>query len=104
MSETTASQARVVRNDDKNRYDIYYGDELAGFAEYIERGNDTDFVHTEIDDAFGGKGLGSKLARYAVEDVIARGRTITPHCPFIRGWLDKHPEFDAHVVGKGIPG
>ncbi|MEU4598737.1 GNAT family N-acetyltransferase [Nocardia sp. NPDC023988] len=104
MSETTASQARVVRNEDKNRYDIYYGDELAGFAEYIERGNDTDFVHTEIDDAFGGKGLGSKLARYAVEDVIARGRTITPHCPFIRGWLDKHPEFDAHVVGKGIPG
>ncbi|MEV0434330.1 MULTISPECIES: GNAT family N-acetyltransferase [unclassified Nocardia] len=104
MSETTASQARVVRNQDKNRYDIFYGDELAGFAEYIERGNDTDFVHTEIDDAFGGKGLGSKLARYAVEDVIARGRTITPHCPFIRGWLDKHPEFDAHVVGKGIPG
>ncbi|MFC9964972.1 GNAT family N-acetyltransferase [Nocardia ignorata] len=104
MSETTASQARVVRNQDKNRYDIFYGDELAGFAEYIERGNDTDFVHTEIDDAFGGKGLGSKLARYAVEDVIARGRTITPHCAFIRGWLDKHPEFDAHVVGKGIPG
>ncbi|NKX87941.1 GNAT family N-acetyltransferase [Nocardia coubleae] len=104
MSETTASQARVVRNQDKNRYDIFYGDELAGFAEYIERGNDTDFVHTEIDDAFGGKGLGSKLARYAVEDVVARGRTITPHCPFIRGWLDKHPEFDAHVVGKGIPG
>ncbi|KAF0848873.1 GNAT family N-acetyltransferase [Nocardia caishijiensis] len=104
MSETTASQARVVRNQEKNRYDIFYADQLAGFAEYIERDNDTDFVHTEIDDAFGGKGLGSKLARYAVEDVIARGRTITPHCPFIRGWLDKHPEFDAHVVGKGIAG
>ncbi|VEG30989.1 GNAT family protein [Nocardia asteroides] len=34
--------------------------------------------------------------------MIARGRTITAHCPFIRGWLDKHPEYDAHVVGKGI--
>ncbi|MEU4648846.1 GNAT family N-acetyltransferase [Nocardia fluminea] len=99
---TEEPQRRVVRNADKNRYDMFVGDELAGFAEYVERDNDTDFVHTEIDDAFAGKGLGGVLAREAVEDVIARGRTITAHCPFIRDWLDKHPQYDAHVVGKGI--
>ncbi|MFI6567948.1 GNAT family N-acetyltransferase [Nocardia fluminea] len=99
---TAEPQRRVVRNADKNRYDVFLDDELAGFAEYVERDNDTDFVHTEIDDAFAGKGLGGVLARVAVEDVIARGRTITAHCPFIRGWLDKHPQYDAHVVGKGI--
>ncbi|MFJ2834058.1 MULTISPECIES: GNAT family N-acetyltransferase [Nocardia] len=110
MSETTPAaqpastepERRVVRNPEKNRYDVFYDGALAGFAEYIERDNDTDFIHTEIDGAFAGKGLGSVLARQAVEDVIARGRTITAHCPFIRGWLDKHPEYDAHVVGKGI--
>ncbi|TCK00146.1 GNAT family N-acetyltransferase [Nocardia alba] len=101
-SATAEPQRRVVRNVEQNRYDVFLDDELAGFAEYIERDNDTDFIHTEIDDAFGGKGLGGVLARQAVEDVIARGRTITAHCPFIRGWLDKHPEYDAHVVGKGI--
>ncbi|MFI5499599.1 GNAT family N-acetyltransferase [Nocardia asteroides] len=95
-------ERRVVRNEEKNRYDVFYDGELAGFTEYVERGNDTDFVHTEIDGAYAGKGLGSVLARLAIEDVIARGRTITAHCPFIRGWLDKHPEYDAHVVGKGI--
>lgn len=99
---STEPERRVVRNAEKNRYDVFYGGELAGFAEYIERDNDTDFIHTEIDGAFAGKGIGSVLARLAVEDVIARGRTITAHCPFIRGWLDKHPEYDAHVVGKGI--
>lgn len=107
MSEATPTTAsdperRVVRNDEKNRYDIFLGEELAGFAEYVERDNDTDFVHTEIDGAFAGKGLGGVLAEQAIEDVIARGRTITAHCPFIRGYLDKHPEYDAHVVGKGI--
>nr|WP_278261475.1 N-acetyltransferase [Nocardia sp. AG03] len=96
------SERRVVRNEDKNRYDVFLDGELAGFAEYVERGEDTDFVHTEIDGAFSGKGLGGVLARLAIEDVIARGRTITAHCPFIRGYLDKHPEYDAHVVGKGI--
>lgn len=103
MTDATADpQRRVVRNDEKNRYDVFFDDELAGFAEYVERDDDTDFVHTEIHDAFAGKGLGGVLARQAIEDVIARGRTVTAHCPFIRGWLDKHPEYDAHVVGKGI--
>ncbi|MEV6359248.1 GNAT family N-acetyltransferase [Nocardia asteroides] len=103
-AQPTASEPerRVVRNEEKNRYDVFYDGELAGFTEYVERGDDTDFVHTEIDGAYAGKGLGSVLARLAIEDVIARGRTITAHCPFIRGWLDKHPEYDAHVVGKGI--
>ncbi|MFE9784796.1 GNAT family N-acetyltransferase [Nocardia salmonicida] len=103
MTDATADpQRRVVRNVEKNRYDVFLDDQLAGFAEYVERDNDTDFIHTEIDDTFAGKGLGGVLARQAVEDVIARGRTVTAHCPFIRGWLDKHPEYDAHVVGKGI--
>ncbi|MGW6423197.1 GNAT family N-acetyltransferase [Nocardia sp. NPDC055053] len=108
MPETTpaaqsgSTEPQVVRNADKDRYDVFYDGELAGFAEYVERDNDTDFVHTEIDDAYAGKGLGSVLAKYAVEDVIERGRTITAHCPFIRGWLDKHPQYDAHVVGKGL--
>lgn len=104
MTETNEAQRRVVHNVEQHRYDVFFDDQLAGFTEYVERDNDTDFVHTEIDDAFAGKGLGSVLARQAVEDVIARGRTVTAHCPFIRGWLDKHPEYDAHVVGKGIAG
>ncbi|WP_240505101.1 GNAT family N-acetyltransferase [Nocardia mangyaensis] len=109
MSETAPQptsnepERRVANNPAKNRYDVFYDGELAGFTEYVERGNDTDFVHTEIDDAFAGKGLGGVLAKQAIEDVIARGRTVTAHCPFIRAYLDKHPEYDAHVVGKGIP-
>lgn len=47
-------------------------------------------------------GLGNTLAQQAIEDTIARGRNIVPRCPFIKSWLDKHPQYDAHVVGKGI--
>ena len=97
-----AVTATVVRNDTQRRYEVWYGDSLAGFTEYRERDSDSVFIHTEVDSAFGGKGLGSRLAHDAIEDVIARGRTIVPRCPFIKGWLDKHPEYDEHVVGKGI--
>ncbi|MFC9896615.1 GNAT family N-acetyltransferase [Nocardia sp. NPDC127579] len=98
MSEPSAA---VSRNEDKSRYEVFYGGELAGFAEYEEPGNETVFIHTEIGDAFAGKGLGKVLAKTAIEDVIGRGRVIRPLCPFIHAYLDKHPEYDAHVIGKG---
>jgi predicted GNAT family acetyltransferase len=102
MSEQAVAAA-VVRNDSQHRYEVWFGNSLAGFTEYREQENDdTTFVHTEVDSAFSGKGLGSALARNAVEDVIARGRAIVPRCSFIKAWLDKHPEYNEHVVGKGV--
>ncbi|WUI68510.1 N-acetyltransferase [Nocardia sp. NBC_00403] len=101
MTES-APESRVVRNDEKDRYEVFYGGELAGFSEYEERDDETVFIHTEIDGAFSGKGLGSILAGQAIEDVIARGRVIRPLCPFIKAYLEKHPQYDEHVVGKGI--
>jgi predicted GNAT family acetyltransferase len=101
MTEQAAT-ATVVRNDTQHRYEVWYGDRLAGFAEFRERDNDTVFIHTEVDSEYSGKGLGNALAHSAIEDGIARGRTIVPRCPFIKSWLDRHPEYDAYVVGKGI--
>ncbi|NEW44537.1 N-acetyltransferase [Nocardia cyriacigeorgica] len=101
MTESTVA-TKVVHNEGKDRYEIWYGDELAGFTEYEERGDETVFIHTEIDKAFGGKGLGTVLARQAVEGVITGGRVIRAECPFIKAFLDKHSEYDAHVVGKGM--
>ncbi|MBU3060907.1 N-acetyltransferase [Nocardia sp. NEAU-G5] len=97
-----AKHASVIRNDAQLRYEIWYDDKLAGFAEYREREEDTVFIHTEVDTEYAGMGLGNTLAQGAVEDTIARERTVVPRCPFIKGWLDKHPQYDDHVVGKGI--
>ncbi|MET8878530.1 N-acetyltransferase [Nocardia sp. NPDC004604] len=101
MTEPTP-ESKVVRNDEKSRYEVFFDGELAGFSEYEERDDETVFIHTEIDGGFSGKGLGSILAKNAVEDVIARGRVIRPLCPFIKAYLEKHPQYDAHVVGKGV--
>ncbi|MFF0489717.1 GNAT family N-acetyltransferase [Nocardia sp. NPDC003482] len=101
MTEQAVSAA-VVRNDAQHRYEVWYGDKLAGFAEYRERDDDIAFIHTEVDSEFGGKGLGGVLARNAIDDAVRRGKPIVARCAFIKGWLDKHPEYDEHVVGKGI--
>ncbi|MFI9510565.1 GNAT family N-acetyltransferase [Nocardia sp. NPDC052566] len=101
MSESNP-ESKVADNPGQNRYEVFYGGELAGFAEYQLREDETVFIHTEIDGAFSGKGLGGVLAKAAIEDAIAKGRVIRPLCPFIKAYLDKHPQYDAHVIGKGI--
>ena len=52
-----------------------------------------DFVHTEIDDAYEGQGLGGQLARGALDDVRANGQKVIATCPFIKGWIAKHEDY-----------
>jgi predicted GNAT family acetyltransferase len=66
---------------------------VAGFAEYRDRDDVRVFTHTEVDEAFEGRGVGSALARGALDDVRQRGLPIRDECEFIRGWVDKHPEY-----------
>ncbi|WP_290062209.1 GNAT family N-acetyltransferase [Amycolatopsis solani] len=90
-------ETRVTHNPDESRYEVWVGDELAGMAFYEQRGELTVFTHTEIDDAFAGRGLGKVLAAGALDDVVAAGRTIVPVCPFIAGYLRKNPGYEEHV-------
>jgi predicted GNAT family acetyltransferase len=74
-------------------YEITVDGTHAGLAAFVERDGATVFTHTEIDDAFEGQGIGGQLARAALDDVRARGSKVIPECSFIRGWIDKHPDY-----------
>lgn len=85
--------AAVVRADEADsRYELHLGDELAGYAEY-ELGEGTiTFVHTVVDDARRGEGLGGQLAEGALTDARDRGLRIESRCSFISEYLERHPE------------
>lgn len=54
--------------------------------------------HTDVSSEYGGQGLASFLVGQVVHDVVAAGSAIVPVCPYVAGWLPKHPEYDEHVV------
>jgi uncharacterized protein len=66
---------------------------VAGFADYQLSPGEILFTHTEIDDAYEGKGLGSVLVRHALDDARERGLAVLPMCPFVRGWIGKHEDY-----------
>ncbi|WP_182526767.1 GNAT family N-acetyltransferase [Nocardioides dongkuii] len=88
------SEVQTNHNRDQQRYEAHVDGELAGFAEYVVDGDRVVFTHTEVDDRFEGQGVGSAIARAGLDDVRAQdGRSVVPRCEFIRGWIDKHPEY-----------
>lgn len=98
MSETSLPVI-VTDNPVASRYEARVGDELAGYAAYRLSGSDVIvFTHTEVDPAYGGTGIGSALARGALDDVQDRGeREVIPLCPFTASWIERHPDYAALV-------
>lgn len=89
----------VTNNEDEHRYEAHIGEELAGIAEYSLGEGLVTFTHTEVQDAFEGRGVGSALARTALDEVRAAGeRTVRPLCPFFRTWIERHPAYQDLVV------
>jgi uncharacterized protein len=83
----------VVHNRDESRYEIHVDGERAGLTHYRVTPEALVFDHTEIDDAYEGHGLGGQLARGALDDVRANGQRVIAECPFIKGWIAQHEDY-----------
>ena len=81
-----------------SRYEIRVDGALGGYAMYRMEPGRIVFTHTEIDPAFEGHGLGSRLAAGALDDVRRRGLDVRPLCPFIARFVREHPEYEDLVV------
>lgn len=78
---------------EQHRYEIHVDGVCAGLAAYTDTGDQRAFHHTEIDKAFGGQGLGTKLIAAALADTRAAGLRIKPACSFVVDFVAKHPEY-----------
>ena len=91
-ADKTGAETTVTAED--GRYTIAVDGKTVGLAEFADRGDQRVFYHTEVDPAFGGRGLASILVEEALSAARADGKRIVPVCSMVVTVLKKHPEFD----------
>jgi predicted GNAT family acetyltransferase len=91
-ARTDDTEPQIFDDPGEERYELWLGDELAGVIEYETRPGAMVLIHTEVDRAYEGKGLGSRLIAWALRDIRSRGLKLYPLCPFVRAYLERHPE------------
>jgi len=91
----------VVDDRDRRRYIARIDGVEAGFLAYQLAGDVTlSLIHTEVDPAYEGRGVGGALARFALEDARHRSWAVRVLCPFITSWMQRHPDYDDLLIGR----
>ena len=89
--------ADVKNNAALKRYELAVGDATAIVTYALQDGRIV-FQHTEVPESLSGQGIGSALARGALDDARANGLKVVPECPFIASYLKRHPEYQDIVA------
>ena len=89
----------IVDAEDAQRYEARIGGDLAGFIDYVVKGDRIALIHTEVLPSYQGQGVADQLARFALDDARRRGLRVIAICRYVRAYVERHPETHDIVVG-----
>ena len=49
----------------------------------------------------GGQGVGGTLVKHILDYAAAQGLKVRPDCPFVKAYIDKHPDYQANSLAHG---
>jgi predicted GNAT family acetyltransferase len=87
---------RVIDNKEKNRFEAEVDGHTA-IIEYMVQPGVLSLTHTEVPKELSGQGVASEMTEKVLLQIELRGLQIVPVCPFIKKYIDKHPEWKSIV-------
>jgi predicted GNAT family acetyltransferase len=93
MSTDAPEQLDLQNDEDGNRYVLRSSGETVGLIEYRREGDVLNLLHTEVLPQGQGRGLGTVLVREVLDDIRSHDRHIVATCPFVKKFLEDHPEY-----------
>lgn len=97
MNEAT-TEAQIQDEPAKSSYTASLEGRQVGHAQYQLSGDTILFPHTVVDSDVEGRGVGSTLIRFALDDARSRNLTVVPRCEFVAAFIDEHPQYQDLVV------
>ena len=85
---------KLINNENSRRYEF----QIDGFIPKIEY---IYLTHTEVPPALEGKGIASQLVLKVLQDIEHKNLRLVPLCPFVAGYIQKHPEWK-RLIMRGV--
>lgn len=92
LTDKTGAPVVIARAGDT--FTVGVEGRTVGLARFVEHDDHRVFVHTEVEQAFEGRGLATVLIATALAATRADGRRIVALCPMVAAYLKKHHDFD----------
>lgn len=94
--------AEIIHKTEQNRYELMENGVTAYLSYYTLPTSDgvRVFDHTVVPEELGGRGIGSQLAKVALDDALAQGLQVVAECSFIAHYINKHPEYQKCLANK----
>ncbi len=90
-TDRTGAQATVAAGD--RHFTISVDGRRVGLIDFYDRDGVRTFTHTEVDPAFGGRGLATILVEEALRAARDADLRIASHCSMVTQYIGKHPEY-----------
>lgn len=92
----------LIDNTEQNRFEIHIDGHIA-FEDYefftTSQGEKAiAYLHTEVAKELSGRGIASYLIKSILDDAAAKHLRVKPICPYVRAYIDKHPEYQENSV------
>jgi len=88
---------KILNNKERNRFEVHIKEYVA-FAEYKLSEKAIAYTHTEVPKELSGKGVGSFIAKAVLDYAFDHNLYVKPHCPFIKAYIDKHPQYQENSI------
>lgn len=102
MTDQQKPSYEVIDNKEAKKFEIHVDGHMA-FEDY-EFFTTSDgepgiaYLHTEVPKELGGRGIAGFLAKYLLDYAAENNLRVKPICPFIKSYIDKHPEYQDNSV------
>ena len=97
MSESTP-EYEVVLNEDARQFELVVDKHKAKVTYVMLSPTSIIFTHTMVPISLKGQGIASYLAKYVLDYARENNLSVIPQCPFIRSYIERHPEYDDLVM------
>ena len=97
MAEAPRTTVIVTDAPERLRYEAHIDSALAGILEYKVKHDRIALIHTEVRPEFEGHGIAAAITKFALDDARTRGLRVIAICPYVRRYLETHPE-DLDIV------